>query len=112
MGHEIARDYWSTWRLVDRQESERSVNQALLLILVAAFGGGMLNAFMGFLDAKEPFDSRKFGKSVITCIIGALVISVGFAFSNGITTRDIFMAILAGAGVEAGTNRALGAIRK
>ena len=40
-------------------------NMDLVLIATAAFGGGILNAFMGWLDSKEAFDPRKFSKSLV-----------------------------------------------
>lgn len=81
----------------------------LVLIAVAAFVGGMLAAFLGWLDSHEPWDSRKFGKSMGFAILSALGFAIGYSFSNSIGARDIFIAILAGAGVDAISNRAIGA---
>lgn len=84
----------------------------LVIIALAAFAGGILAAFIGWLDAHEPWDSRKFGKSLGVALITALVFAVGYSFSGEIGAKDIFIAVLAGAGVDVLTNRALGAIAK
>lgn len=81
----------------------------LVIIALAAFGGGVLAAVLGFLDSKEPFDARKFGKSVGVAMLSGLAFAVGYSFSNHIGARDTFLAVLAGAGVDVLTNRAIGA---
>ncbi len=81
----------------------------LIYVAVAAFAGGILAAFLGWLDSKEPFDPRKFGKSVGVALLSGFAFAVGYTFSNHIGVRDVFVAVLAGAGVDALTNRAIGA---
>lgn len=83
----------------------------LVIVAVAAFVGGVLSAFLGFLDSKEKFDPRKFGKSIGVALLSGLAFAIGYSFSETIGARDIFVAILAGAGVDGITNRALGAAR-
>ena len=84
----------------------------LWLIALAAFLGGGLSALLGWIDSKEPFDGRKFGRSIIF----ALIAGAGFAFTfnliGEVTSRDILLAFLSGAGWDGLTNRVLGAIRK
>lgn len=85
------------------------LNVGLIIVVLAAFCGGILAAFLGWLDSKEPFDSRKFGKSVGMALISAIGFGVGYSFADTIGAKDIFIAILAGAGVDVIANRAIGA---
>ena len=80
----------------------------LVVVAVAAFGGGILSAFLGWLDSHEPWDGRKFGKSMGFALLSALGFAIGYSFSDGVGTRDVFIAILAGAGVDSISNRAIG----
>jgi hypothetical protein len=84
----------------------------LVLIALAAFGGGTLAAFLGWLDSAEPFAPRKFGRSLGFALLSGIGFAVGYSFSDSIGARDLFAAVLAGAGVDALSNRALGAARK
>jgi len=81
----------------------------LVLVALAAFAGGVLSAFLGWLDSREAFDSRKFGRSVGFALLSGLGFAVGYSFSDGVGARDIFVAVLAGAGVDSLSNRAIGA---
>ncbi len=81
----------------------------LIIVAFAAFCGGVLAAFLGFLDSKEAWDSRKFGKSVGMALLSALGFAVAYAFTDGVTVKDCFLAFLSGAGVDVLSNRALGA---
>ena len=83
----------------------------LVFVALAAFGGGVLSAFMGWLESKEPFDPRKFGKSMGVALLAGLSFAVGYSFSNSVGARDIFVAILAGAGIDALSNRTSGIFR-
>jgi len=88
-----------------------SINLALVVIAAAAFCGGILAAFLGWLDSKEPWDPRKFGKSMGFALLSALGFAIGYSFADTIGARDIFVAILAGAGVDSISNRAIGAVK-
>ena len=84
----------------------------LIYIALATFCGGVLSAILGFLDSHESFDTRKFGKSIITAFVAGLLFALGYSFANGIGVKDIIIAILGGAGCDSITNRSLGAIFK
>ena len=90
---------------------ERSNIVNILTIALAAFGGGVLSAFLGWLDSKEPFDSHKFLKSVGFALLAGLGFAASYSFSDGITVRDVVVAILGGAGWDSLTNRFVGAVK-
>lgn len=81
----------------------------LIFIAAAAFAGGVLAALLGWLDSKEDFDPRKFGKSLGFALLAALGFAITYSLTGNIGVRDIFLAILGGAGWDVLTNRALGA---
>ena len=87
-------------------------NLNLVVVAVAAFSGGLLSSVLGWLDSKEPWDSRKFGRSAGFALLSGIGFAVGYSFSNSIGARDVFVAILAGAGVDSISNRAIGALRR
>lgn len=79
---------------------------SLILVGIAATLGGLASAILGWLDSQEPFNSRKFIKSLIVSLIAGVGISIGYSFSDGATVRDFFLAFLSGAGFDVLTNRA------
>ena len=83
----------------------------MIFVALAAFGGGLLSALLGWLDSKEPFDGRKFSKSVGVALLTALGFAVGYSFADGVGTKDIFLAVLGGASADSLTNRLVGAIK-
>ncbi len=89
-----------------------------LTVAFAAFGGGILMAFLGWLDSKdadgkpEPFNARKYGKSVGFAFLSALGFAVAYAYTDGVGIKDVLLAILGGAGVDGVSNRIMGAISK
>ena len=83
----------------------------IVWIALAAFIGGIISATLGWLDSKEPFDPRKFGRSVGAALIAAAVFAVGYNLAGSIGARDLFIALLGGAGVDVLTNRALGTLK-
>ena len=72
--------------------------------------GGLVAAFAGWLDSKEPFDGRKFGGSAVRSLIAAAVFAVGYQLSDGASTLDLFYAFLGGAGVDVLGNRIAGSL--
>lgn len=84
----------------------------VLSIALVAFGGGILSAFLGFLDSAEPFNGRKFAKSVGFALLSGIGFAVAYEFRDGITIKDLGLAVLGGAGVDSLSNRALGTIRR
>lgn len=87
------------------------MNNNVLIVAAAAFAGGILSAVMGWLDSKEPFDARKFGKSIIASLLAGLVFAVKEYVSSGDLTIDVLVALISGAGVDALANRGIGAAK-
>ena len=83
----------------------------LVYVAVAAFGGGVFSALMGWLDSKEPFNPRIFGKSVMFAVLAGIGFAVAYNFTDGVTGKDISLAFLSGAGWDSITNRTLGAFK-
>ncbi len=84
----------------------------MLLVAMAAFGGGVLSAVLGFLDSKEIFDVRKFGKSVGFALLAGLGFAVTYQLAGAAPeTKDIFLAVMSGAGWDVVTNRLTGAMK-
>ena len=84
----------------------------LVWVALAAFLGGCLSATLGWLDSKEPFDGRKFGRSVGFALLSGIGFAIGYSFADGIGIKDLFLAFQSGAGWDSITNRALGAARR
>jgi len=78
---------------------------------VAAFLGGIVSGVLGWLDSGEAFEIRKFSASIVRALFAGLGIAVAYSYANSITALDIVVAILAGAGFDAGVNRISGAIK-
>lgn len=86
------------------------MNLVIILIALAAFCGGILSALLGWLDSAEPFNGRKFSKSVLFALFAGFFFAVGYSFTDSIGVKDILLAVLAGAGVDGLSNRIIGAI--
>ena len=84
----------------------------MILIALAAFGGGMLSGVLGLLDSREKFVWRKFAKSVGFAFLSGIGFAVTFSFTGSVETKDCFLAILGGAGVDSLSNRIMGSLRK
>ncbi len=83
----------------------------MIILAIAAFGGGILSAIMGFVDSGEPFNLRKFSKSVIISLLAGIGVAVT-SQSAQVGIKEILMAVLAGAGSDVVVNRAVGAFKK
>ncbi len=81
-----------------------------LLVALCAFGGGILSALLGWADSIEPFDARKFAKSVGFALLAGLGFAVSYAYQDTIGVKDYFLAILGGAGWDVLTNRVKGTL--
>ena len=85
----------------------------MLLIGLAAFGGAILSALLGWADSKEPFDTRKFLKSIIAGIFTGAGVAVSFTVSeNPPGIRDYILAFITGSGTDVLSNRVMGALKK
>lgn len=84
----------------------------LLGLLIATVAGALTSSLLGWADAGGSFDIKKFVPSIVRAIISALVVFVG-TYSGFVGEANIFviiLAYLAGLGIDAGLNRAAGAI--
>lgn len=82
----------------------------MLYVAVAAFAGGCLSALLGWLDSREPFNPRKFARSIGAALISGIGFALAYQSGETVTLRDILIAILGGSGVDVLSNRALGAL--
>lgn len=84
----------------------------LITLIVLSIVGGIASAILGWMDSGEPFDSRKFGASLIRAILGSAVAALAL---QGIVTVDVFVyltAFLTGAGFDVLGKRAQAALTK
>ena len=80
-----------------------------IFIALAALGGGLLAALLGWVESSEPFDGRKFSGSVIRTLIAAVLFAAGYQFTQTpVAVIDLFLAFLGGAGADAISNRIAG----
>lgn len=78
-------------------------------VALAAFGGGILDAVLGWLKAGESFSARKFWPSIIRALLAGGVFAVTFSVVDKVPAAEDFVAaVLAGAGVDAGLHRLTG----
>lgn len=84
----------------------------MLLIALAATGGGILSALAGWKDSNESFDFKKFRTSLATAILAGAGFAVAYAGVAEITQLDYLTAFLSGAGLDAGFNRVKGVLKK
>ena len=83
----------------------------VIFIGVAAFVGGITAAVLGWLDANEPFEVRKFSASIVRALVAGVVFAVGYSYTNGLSPIDLGISFVAGAGVDVLGNRISGAIK-
>ena len=84
----------------------------LVGIAVAAFLGGITTALLGWSEASNPWNWKKFSSSVIRSLVGAVAIAAAMDYSGATAPIIYLLAFLSGAGVEVGGNRIAGAITK
>jgi len=86
----------------------------ILYFALAALGGALLAAVLGWLESGEAFVARKFFSSVIRAVFAAAFFAISSAFIVPTTPAEwvlgILGAIVGGAGIDAGGNRIAGAI--
>ena len=83
----------------------------MVLLVLAAFAGGIASALAGWAEATGDFSLRKFLKSIIAAAIAA----VGFAVlypAGPVPLAAILSAFLAGAGADVLSNRVEGIVAK
>ncbi len=80
-----------------------------LYVALAALGGGLVAALLGWMESNEPFDWRKYGGSAIRALIAAVIFAAGYELTHTtVTILDLFYAFLGGAGVDVLGNRIAG----
>ena len=79
-----------------------------LYIALASLAGGLIAALLGWLESNEPFNSRKFGGSIIRALIAGAVFAAGYELSGSVGMLNLFYAFLGGAGVDVLGNRIAG----
>ena len=84
----------------------------MIYVALSAFGGGILTALLGWLDSQEPFNARKFGRSMVAAILSGIGYALAYSAVDVVGMRDILTAILGGAGVDVISNRVLGTVRR
>jgi hypothetical protein len=82
-------------------------NRDLVFVALAAFIGGMVSAILGWIDSGEAFNVRKFGRSAIFALLSGIAFGVGYNFIGEVGIKDLFLAVLSGAGVDVLSHRAI-----
>jgi hypothetical protein len=83
----------------------------LLWVAIAAFGGTISSAIIGWLDSGEAFMARKFFSSVMRGFVAAIGGAVIIHFTPPLTWAILLGAFLSGAGVDVLGNRIAGAAK-
>jgi len=84
---------------------------SIVLIALVAFAGGLAAAVLGWVDSAEPFNRRKFARSVVAALIAGVGFGVGYSLVGNVTGRDVLLAFLSGAGIDVVSNRGIGAVK-
>ena len=79
-----------------------------LAVALSAVAGGILYAMFGWMESGEPWDTRRFGKSVAAAVVAGTGFGVAYIFAGEISIRDLLIAFLAGMGVTATGPKILG----
>jgi hypothetical protein len=80
----------------------------ILLIGLAAVGGGIAVDLLGWAESKEGWDWRKFAGSIIRSVVAACPIVLAFNFTE-IGPLSYVIAFFTGAGGDAALKRAMAA---
>jgi len=79
-----------------------------LYIAITALLGGIAAALFGWAESGQPFDSRKFGGSLIRSLLAAAAFAAGYELSGEFNMLGLLYAFLGGAGVDVIGNRISG----
>lgn len=80
-------------------------------IVIAAFFGALLLGLLGWLKSSEPFALRKFLTTAITALIAAAVLGLSYS-GQDVSTKEVLLAFLTGAGIDYVRNTVQGAVLK
>jgi hypothetical protein len=83
----------------------------ILYVSLAAFGGGIISALLGWMESGENFIARKFGASVLRALLAGGAFAATYSIVGGVSLVDIVIALLAGAGVDVVLHRIAGSIK-
>ncbi len=79
-------------------------------LVMAALLGGILISLAGLWDAHEPWDSRKFGASVIRALFAGAVFAIGYPLAHPVGALDLLLAFTSAITTDVGVNRIAGAL--
>ncbi|MDD3493375.1 MAG: hypothetical protein PHZ19_07780 [Candidatus Thermoplasmatota archaeon] len=82
----------------------------IFIVSLAAFGGGLVVALLGWTESGEKFNVRKFVGSVIRSLVSAIGIAYAADYSGSSGPLLYLLAFLSGAGADAGLKSAGGVI--
>lgn len=80
-------------------------------IPLAAFGGGVVSALLGWMSSKENFVARKFGTSLLRAALAGGVVAASYPLLGEATMPVIIGAFLAGAGIDVTLHRVAGSVK-
>ena len=84
----------------------------ILYVSLAAFGGGIVAALLGWLESGENFIARKFASSVLRALVAGGVFAIGYVtMGEAVTIMGLVIAFMAGAGIDVVGHRVAGSIK-
>ena len=84
----------------------------IVYVSLAAFGGGIVAALLGWLESGENFIARKFASSVLRALVAGAGFAVGYVtIGEAVTIIGLVIAFLAGAGVDVLGKRIAGSLK-
>ena len=84
----------------------------MLYVSLAAFGGGIVAALLGWMKSDEAFIARKFAPSVLRALVAGGAFALTYAWVGASTMTGIVIAFVAGAGVDVIGHRLAGSVKK
>ena len=83
----------------------------IVYIALAAFTGGIIVSLLGWLNEHEPFDIHKFAASLLRALLAAGGFAAAYTYAGNIGVMDIVIAVLGGAGIDAGGKRLINVVK-
>lgn len=83
------------------------IDWSLIYIAVSASIGALISGLLGWWDNHEPFDKQKFMSNVFRAAFAGMTFALTYVLQPNII-RNIFLAILGGAGIDVLGNRIKG----
>ncbi|MDP2955177.1 MAG: hypothetical protein Q8N53_02045 [Longimicrobiales bacterium] len=82
----------------------------LLWVALASFLGALVAAALGWAEASEPFNARKFLASVLRGLVAAAIFAMGFTLVEQVTWFHYIGAFVGGAGIDVLGKRGVAAV--